>query len=126
MNTEQPTEIKQPTLFETKTKEWEDRATKLESDVAFCRAWITAHAAIIAPFDWDCMGWSRELVFNQYGARCVNAREIATAFGKEGWKRVPDRYTCGKIDWMKSVDGMLLKIESAEHLPMNVREDVRL
>lgn len=44
-------------------------------------------------------------------------KEVARAFGADGWTRVRNPYTCGAIDWKKVVDGVEIVIANAETAP---------
>jgi hypothetical protein len=49
-----------------------------------------------------------------------NPLAIARYFGLFGWEREPDRSSCGRIDWVKNVDGIRVRIKGVEEMkPLN-------
>ena len=93
---------------------------------ATLRAFFEKHREAISPFHWRAYGWcDTEIVFNHY-SDSGKEKEIARAFGKDGWKRVADRFACGAIKWVKELDGCQLIIENAESLKPSLIETVKL
>lgn len=93
---------------------------------ATLRAFFAKHREAISPFHWRAYGWNdTEIVFDHYSDH-GKAKDIARAFGKDGWKRVADRFSCGSINWRKELDGCVLIIENAESLKPSLIETVKL
>jgi hypothetical protein len=104
----------------------EDRFQQQEADIAFMRVWLEKHKDAIGQFEWSLN--ERSICF--YHGICWKANEdpkaIARAFGKNGWTRKKDSFTCGAINWHKEFDGVQLKIDEAEKVEFNPLENVRL
>lgn len=98
---------------------------KIEAFLAAARMFMVTHADKLQSVDWRCWGWTQEFVFTSYG-QVRDPKEIARRFGADGWIREPDTHTCGRFDWVKTVDGVRLKIENAEQLKPQVNPTVRL
>ena|ERR1700744_1970254 len=98
-----------------------------EKTLAILRDFFKKWREVISAFKWTCYGWgSPDIKFDlTYGDKS-QAKAIATAFGKEGWRREKDNYACGKINWLKTVDGVELKIDGAEQLSPKLIEEVKL
>ncbi|HSS95779.1 MAG TPA: hypothetical protein VLK33_02050, partial [Terriglobales bacterium] len=59
-------------------------------------------------------------------AELFDPKAIARAFGAEGWKREKNSYTCGQIDWKKTIDEVHVEISGAEHIASKLIEEVKL
>jgi hypothetical protein len=113
--------------IQAKFDEQEECFRAQEGYLAILRAFTSKHRDAMAPFHWKAYGWNdTEIAFDiiQYPAQ--DPKAIARAFGADGWKRVPDGYTCGSINWRKELDGCVLIIKYAENIKPTLREDVRL
>lgn len=90
------------------------------------RAFFAKYRDVIAPFTWRAWGWcDTEIVFEEYNIH-EKAKVIAAAFGKDGWTREADRYSCGSINWHKALDGCELIIKGAERISPKLVEHVKL
>jgi hypothetical protein len=104
----------------------ERRFIELESNVAKCRAFVEKHKDAMGAFDCTCYGWDTEIKFSQYMILPFIPKDVARAFGVDGWKRIPNTSGCGSIDWVKELDGVVLKIENAEQIKPKLIEEVKL
>lgn len=123
----QTPETTKPTPHQERMEAWQTRRQKALYNLEFCNNWIQAHAAELekANHDWSCYGIRRSIEFS-FHCWPSKPREVAAAFGQDGWIRKKDDYSCGRINWFKTVDGMEIKLKGAENLSMNIREEVRL
>lgn len=120
--TEQEVVAEQPDPIAEKFHEQEKRFLELEDNIAVLRRFIVVHHDALAPFTWTAWGWDKSIEFRSYSQRPT---EIAKAFGKDGWRRESDSYSCGSINWKKELDGVKLKIEAAENIKPTLREEVK-
>lgn len=128
MNDVIETEVQDAAAAEIQKKfdEQEEYFQKTVRTQAVLRAFFEKHRETIAPFKWRAYGWcDTEIEFQSYSKHPM-AKEIANAFGKNGWRRVPNRHSCGAIDWRKDLDGCVLIIKTAEQLEPKVIEEVKL
>jgi len=114
-------------IAETEQKfiDQEARLVKQEEIVATLRAFFAKHREALAPFVWKCYGWDAKIGFD-IGYQNKDAKAIARAFGASGWARKADHYSCGSINWHKTVDGVQLTIEAAESIKPKLIEEVKL
>lgn len=59
-------------------------------------------------------------------SKSFGPKKIARAFGADGWKREKNAYTCGQIDWKKTIDDVEVEIQGAEHIAPKLIEEVKL
>jgi hypothetical protein len=111
--------------IEQKFIDQEAQLVKQEQIVATLRAFFSKHREALAPFVWNCYGWNTEIKFD-LGWRDQKAKDIARAFGADGWTRKVDGYSCGSINWHKSVGGVELTINAAESIKPKLIEEVKL
>lgn len=111
--------------IEQKFTDQESQLVKQEQIVATLRAFFAKHREALSPFAWKCYGWDIEITF-VVGYQNKDAKPIARAFGAGGWARKSDRYSCGSINWHKTVDGVNLIIEAAESIKPKLIEEVKL
>ena len=102
----------------------ESHFQQIERDFVILRAFFVKYRETLAPLDWNCYGWNdRKIIFCTHGG---DAKKIAKAFGSDGWVREHDKYSCGSINWLKTIDGCILKIEGAECIKPRLIEEVKL
>lgn len=103
----------------------EAQLVKQEQVAANLRAFFAKHREALSPFVWKCYGWDDEVEFD-IGYSNPVAKPIARAFGADGWTRKANSYTCGAINWHKTVDGVRLTIRNAESLKPKLIAEVKL
>lgn len=99
---------------------------KTENAVCRCRAFLTEHQDKLQDLYFRCYGWDAEITFSGYQFNLSTPRDIAKRFGADGWERVAKASRCGAFDWVKTVDGVRLIIESAETLDPKFKKEVRI
>jgi len=112
----------QPDPIAEKFTKQENQFTEVEKNLAALRRFMVVHHDALALLDWRCYGYDNSIVLNTYNQK---PKDVALAFGKDGWKREHNSYSCGSIDWHKTIDGVLLKIENAENIKPTLREEVK-
>ena len=119
------TEIKDENqlIIRQKFSEQENNLLKQEDTVRKLREFFAKYHDVIAPFRWRCYGWDPTVVFDNYDH---NSKDIARAFGAEGWTRHHDSHSCGSVNWTKTIDGIELRIECAESIQPQLIKEVRL
>lgn len=110
-------------IIEQKFSDQEQQFVKLELAIATLRRFMVKHHDTLAPFRWKAYGWDTEIKFDTYNDA---PKEIAKAFGSNGWTRKHDRFSCGSINWEKEVDGCKLIIECAENIKPKLIDEVKL
>ncbi len=118
-------EDKAATALNEKIIEMEANFRKVETFLMAARNFIAAHADKLTGLYWRCWGWSEEVVIGLHGD-VRDPKEIARRFGSDGWTREADSSTCGQFHWIKTVDGVRIKIEGAEQLKPTINQTVRL
>lgn len=103
----------------------EDGFRQVEAFLLTARNFLFKHSGNLEGLDFRCWGWSQEVVFMLYG-QVRDPKEIARRFGSDGWTREHDKYTCGAVHWVKTVDGVRLKVENAESIKPTLNPTVRL
>lgn len=112
----------------SKIEDAEETFAKTESCIAALRAFFSKHAASLEQFSWRAYGWNdKEITVDshQYGEKRLTPKEIAALFGLDGWVRQHSTFACGAIDWVKHLDGCVLKIENAESIRPKLIEEVK-
>lgn len=94
--------------------------------VRICREFIDTHTDRLEDLSFRCYGWDAELIVSSYQPNSYTPREIAKRFGPGGWERVAKTNQCGAFDWVKTVGGVRIIIESAETIDPKFRKDVRI
>lgn len=107
--------------IEKKFADQENRFSTTETTIALLREFFKKHRDLLAPFDWTCYGWGDPDMSFSVSDR-QQAKDIAAAFGKGGWTRERDPYTCGYINWIKEFDGVEITIKGAEVAPKLIEE----
>lgn len=64
--------------------------------------------------------------YGEQSKAAFNPKMIARSLGAEGWKREKNSYTCGQIDWKKTIDGVQVEIAGAEYIAPKLIEEVKL
>ena len=100
-----------------------------EDRIRVMREFLNQHKDKILPYDFNCMTSNTLIVlfdctYNETNK--LKVKEIARGFGKEGWKREKDRFTCGRINWRKTFEGIEIHIDGAEFVDFKPREEVKL
>lgn len=116
-----------PEQIEHKFEAQEKKFVEIETSIKKLRAFVETYRQAIAPFEWnayDCAG--PRVVFDCTYSNKDQQKNIAILFGKDGWEREKDGFTCGRINWTKTVDGVLVRIDGAEHLNPNLIKEVKL
>jgi hypothetical protein len=105
--------------------------TKTENNINKIRAFAEKWKAALLL----CESWSAGPAYKPsitirkgYGefSESFDPKKIARAFGADGWMREKNSYTCGQIDWKKTVDEVELEISGAEHMAPKLIEQVKL
>lgn len=118
-----PTTILEPNPL----AEAEGNFTKNEKCIAILRAFLAEHRDAFAQFCWRAYGWNdTDIEFNIPGYPAQQAKDIARAFGPDGWKRSYNPHACGSINWTKELEGVKLIIRNAEQAPRKLVEEVKL
>jgi len=112
--------------IKSRFEDQEARFVEIEAGLKILREFFIKHREAIAPFQWTCYGSSLTISFNCAYGNKDKQKEIARAFGSSGWKRVKNEYTCGRIDWKKTVDGVEIEIDCAEQINPKLIEEVKL
>lgn len=102
----------------------EKKFAEQEKEIADMRAWLLRNRERIAPFIFCTSG--RTICFYSFIRTEGQQKDIAKAFGKDGWKREKDSHTCGALHWFKEFDGVTLKIHEAEIVKFNPIDEVKL
>lgn len=103
----------------------EKRFSEVDNALATCRAFWAKHRETLLRFCYfGFYGWDE--TFGITAMDRAHAMEIAKAFGEEGWKRVFDSSICGRVNWVKTVDGMEITIYGAEMVKPTLNETVKL
>lgn len=100
-----------------------------EDRIRVMREFLNKHADKILPYDFNCMTNNTLIVsfdctYNETNK--LKVKEIARGFGKDGWRREKDRFTCGRINWRKTFEGIEIHIDGAEFVDLKPREEVKL
>lgn len=98
----------------------------VEKNIGVLREFMVKHRDAMAPFIWTTNIHQPSIYFNCAYSNKGKQKEIARAFGAEGWTRHKNEYTCGRIDWKKTIDGVRIEIDCAEQVEMKLKEEVRL
>ena len=105
------------------TNEQEARFLDSQKTLEITRAFWDKYRTIMLGTSWYCFyGWQAKW---EVPANGNDHKEIARALGKNGWKRVADTYTCGQINWVKTVDGVEVVLQGAEMLRPKLIEEVK-
>src|SRR5690242_20275247 len=89
---------------QTAIAEQEAKFAETDSTLATCRAFWEKHKENLLKFTYSGFyGWYANIDFS---TASHTAKEIAKAFGADGWKRHRDEYICGRINWKKELDGV--------------------
>jgi hypothetical protein len=105
----------------------EAKFRELESIILTLRGFFEKHREPLSPFGWSCYAPGLEITFGKYAFNgSPDPKAVASAFGSGGWIRKHNPYACGSIDWFKTVDGVVLKIEDAENIKPKLIEEVKL
>jgi len=113
-------------------KRWlaqEEKFKQNEDRIRVMREFVSKHRDKILPYDFSCMTNNTLVVCFDCTYNEVNklkAKEIARGFGKEGWRREKDRFTCGRINWRKTFEDVEIHIDGAEFVDLKPREEVKL
>lgn len=103
----------------------EKRFSEVENSLATCRAFWAKHRETLLRFSYfGFYGWDEK--FGITATDRAHAMEIAKSFGEEGWKREFDSSICGRVNWVKTVDGMEITIHGAEMVKPTLNETVKL
>lgn len=95
-----------------------------EAKIATLREFIVKYREPLSLFpNWKAFGFHGDIDFSNYEEK---HKEIARAFGADGWTRKKHSYTCGAINWEKTLDGVKITIECAETVKFNPIEQVKL
>jgi hypothetical protein len=120
-----------PTEFHKMLEETLSGLDGVEKNIKQLRDFIEKHRLALLM----CQSWSAGpthyptvTIRKGYGkdSESFNPKEIARAFGAEGWKREKNSYTCGQIDWKKIIDDVHVEIAGAEHMAPKLIEEVKL
>jgi hypothetical protein len=115
-----------PEQIEAKFTKQENQFLEQEKNISLLRAFFLKYRKPFAQFQWRAYGIDNEISFDCNYQNVGRAKDIARAFGSDGWTRKKNSYTCGQIDWFKDIGEVTLKIEGAEHLNLNLIEEVKL
>ena len=115
---------KKAAIINQKFEQQESHFQAMERDLVTLRAFFAKYRENLSPFEWRCYGWNDCKI--TFCANGDDARKIAKAFGANGWIREPDNYSCGSINWLKTVDKCILKIEGAESIKPRLIKEVKL
>lgn len=104
----------------------EARFVELEQTIATCRAFMEKHKETLAPFEWSMFGYDPSCTFYSWNQPEGYPKNIAKAFGADGWTRVHDPHTCGSVNWLKQIDGITITLKEAENIKPTLRTEVKL
>lgn len=99
---------------------------EIEAFILAARTFMAVHADKLERLYWRYFGWTEEIAINVGLSDVRDPKEIARRFGADGWQREPDSHTCGVFDWIKTFDGVKLRIEKAETVKPQINTNVRL
>jgi hypothetical protein len=118
--TTQPEPSEADKKFEATESEFKEKEVK----IAALRAFLVKYREPLSLFlNWKAFAFHGDIDFSNYDSK---QKEIARAFGADGWVRKKHSYTCGAINWEKTLDGVKLTIESAEQINPKLIEEVKL
>ena len=121
-NTTEETEEQQ--CIRERFEQQEKKFQQQEKKIADMRAWLERNRERLGHYGWSIC--DRTVNFYSFLRSEGQQKDIARAFGKDGWKREKDDYTCGAIHWVKEFDGATLKIHEAEIVKLNPIDEVKL
>lgn len=134
MTTETPAELNPANIeasltaaneVQKKIIEIETGFREIETFIIAARQFLMQNADKLNGIAFRCYGWSKQIVFNTWGD-VTEPKEIARRFGADGWTREHDSHTCGAVHWLKTVDGIQLRVENAETIKPTLNQNVRL
>lgn len=105
--------------------------TKTEGHIVKLREFVAKwKPALLLCKNWDVFVSHKPSITIRKGygefSESFNPKKIARAFGPDSWTRKKNSYTCGQIDWKKTVDGVEIEISGAEHMSPKLIEEVKL
>ena len=88
----------------------ERRFAELEQHVSNLREFFAKYRDAIAPFSWSCYGFDAISFYagTEHYKTENKPKAIARAFGADGWTREFNSSTCGAVNWLKTIDGVVL------------------
>lgn len=116
-----------PDQIEAKFTVQEKRFAAVVSSITILREFVSKWRNELAAFEWNAFDSEGPKVFFDctYGNK-EQQKNIASAFGKDGWVREKDIYTCGRINWKKTIGEVMITIQGAEHLNPKLIDEVKL
>ncbi len=116
-----------PEQIAAKFESHEKGFARVVESITTLRKFVSTWRNELAAFEWNAFDSEGPKVFFDctYGNK-DQQKNIASAFGKDGWIREKDSYTCGRINWKKTVDGVAITVQGAEHLNPKLIEEVKL
>jgi len=116
METDTQTEV-QPSKDETHAMGQFESIHKAKQDLLAVASFASRHKPKLDGTNWRFyVDRDIHILPGSYGFEINTAREIARRFPGVVWKRVKNEYTCGQIDWVATVEGVTIVIETAEKL----------